>query len=90
MDQAQRQEAAERVQRMEACFDHLRLAVQADPSARQEAWFREELRKLLEYYEGGQWLQDFQLDEAGGLPAQLKRGVLSEDGVYNFLASLEE
>ena len=29
--------------------------------------------------------KDFELDEEGKLPADLKRGVLSEDGIYNLL-----
>ena len=34
--------------------------------------------------------EDFALDEAGRLPAGLRRGVLSEDEVYNLLAEEEE
>jgi len=36
--------------------------------------------------DSGQWLADYELDEAGGLPPDLKRGVLSEDGLYNLLS----
>jgi hypothetical protein len=46
------------------------------------------LQELVRYYESGQWLQDYELDEAGRLPRDLKRGVLSQDAVYNFLAGL--
>ena len=48
------------------------------------------LAAMLRYYEGGQWLSDYAADEAGLLPPTLKRGVLSEDGVYNFLTEWEE
>ena len=34
-------------------------------------------------------MEDYQLDEQGLFPPGLKRGVLSEDGVYNFLTELE-
>ncbi len=44
-----------------------------------------ELGILTDYYEGGLWLEDFEADEAGELPPELKRGVLSEDGVYDLL-----
>ena len=44
---------------------------------------------LAAYYESGLWLHDYQLDEQGLLPRNLKRGVLSEDGVYNFLADID-
>ena len=40
---------------------------------------------LDEYYGSDLWRQDFADDEAGRLPADLKRGVLSEDGIWNLL-----
>lgn len=43
------------------------------------------LRELENYYGSDEWKQDFADDEAGKLPKQLKRGVLSEDGIYNLL-----
>lgn len=46
-------------------------------------------RELMDYYFGGQWLADYQADERGELPKDLKRGVLSEDGVWNLLSELE-
>lgn len=39
------------------------------------------VRQLEEYYTGGEWLRDFEADEQGLLPKDLKRGVLSEDGM---------
>ena len=47
-------------------------------------------RELMDYYFGGQWLADYQADERGELPKNLKRGVLSEDGVWNLIAELEQ
>lgn len=83
-------EAIERIAAMEQCFDTLQNAVEADPAVLREDSFQEKLQELVRYYEGGQWLQDYALDERGLLPGTLKRGVLSEDGVYNFLAQLTE
>jgi hypothetical protein len=40
---------------------------------------------LESYYTSPAWLSDFEADEAGLLPPDLKRGVLSEDGIYNLL-----
>ncbi|MBR6350862.1 MAG: DUF4298 domain-containing protein [Firmicutes bacterium] len=51
---------------------------------------RPELKKLEKYYSGGQWRGDLEADEAGKLPADLKRGVLSEDAVYDLLAEIDE
>ena len=43
-----------------------------------------ELARALEaYYTSADWKRDFADDEAGKLPKDLKRGVLSEDGIYN-------
>lgn len=44
---------------------------------------------LKEYYESGLWLSDYEADERGELPADLKRGVLSQDGLYNLLNDIE-
>lgn len=43
------------------------------------------IQQLDEYYSSPQWMADYQADEQGLLPKELKRGVLSEDGVYNLL-----
>jgi hypothetical protein len=47
--------------------------------------YQDEISKLEEYYTGNLWKEDFALDEAGMLPEDLERGVLSEDGIYNLL-----
>lgn len=65
---------AARVLHMEAVFD--RLLESPDPALRKE---------LLGYYEGGQWLLDYEADQRGELPQGLKRGVLSQDGIWNLL-----
>ena len=43
---------------------------------------REALRR---YYESPAWKRDFLADEAGLLPRGLRRGVLSQDGLYDLL-----
>ena len=47
--------------------------------------FQAEIRKLEEYYTSPQWKADFAADEAGQYPDKLKRGVLSEGGIWNML-----
>ena len=75
-----------RIQKMEICFDALR---STPASKRTTACFQALLKSFLQYYEDGTWLRDYELDEQGKLPRDLKRGVLSEDGVYNFLTDLD-
>ena len=41
--------------------------------------------ELEEYYTSDEWKRDFAADEAGQLPENLRRGVLSEDGIYDVL-----
>ena len=50
----------------------------------------EDIKALDAYYSSEEWKQDFADDEAGRLPADLKRGVLSEDGIWNLLSDAKE
>lgn len=45
--------------------------------------------RLATYYSSGEWLADFEADEAGLLPEDMPRGVLSEDGVNDLLDSFK-
>lgn len=84
------QEAVTRIWRMEYCFDMLQCMYAKNPAAlREDAGCRAMLACLISYYESPQWQEDYALDEQGLLPGNLKRGVLSQDGVYNFLAETE-
>ena len=51
----------------------------------QAAELREAAGELDIYLSSGEWRSDFEDDEAGLLPKDLPRGVLSEDGIYNVL-----
>ena len=51
---------------------------------------QEDFAALNDYYGSDLWKQDFLDDEAGRLPQGLKRGVLSEDGIWNLLEALSE
>ncbi len=51
---------------------------------------KETIDALESYYTSPEWKQDFADDEAGLLPGDLKRGVLSEDGIYNLLERYRE
>ena len=49
-----------------------------------------DIAALASYYGSNDWKQDFAADEAGLLPKNLKRGVLSEDGIWNLLEEHRE
>jgi len=73
-----RQDRIERVKKYERLFDEVR--AKRDP---------EKLRLLENYYTSGEWLEDYEADERGELPADLKRGVLSQDALYDLLSDGE-
>jgi hypothetical protein len=47
--------------------------------------FQAQIRRLEAYYTGPQWKKDLAMEEAGKFPEKLKRGVLSQDGIWNML-----
>ena len=47
------------------------------------------LRELAAYADSGDWRRDYEADEAGLLPQGLKRGVLSQDALYDLLTDHE-
>lgn len=46
-------------------------------------------RALEDYYESPLWQEDFAADEAGLLPADLCRGVLTEDALFDLLGDTD-
>ncbi len=85
------QKTIERITKMEFYFDTIQKALEIHPDLlNKKAPAGIMLQELTEYYENGQWMADFEADEAGLLPGDLKRGVLSEDGVYNLLFEIEQ
>lgn len=61
-------------------------------SAACEEWKEtlEDSRILEDYYQGGDWMEDYEADERGELPDDLLRGVLSEDAVYDYIFGRQE
>ena len=76
----------DRIKRMEKCLEESSKAIEkmkkalADYEKAQASY-----KKLCDYYGSSRWLEDYEADEKGKLPKNLKRGVLSEDGVYNII-----
>ena len=74
-----------RIQQMEALFDGLLQAEKEGTLHHKDSEAGKKLPELIRYYESGQWLNDYELDEEGMLPQELKRGVLAQDSIYDFL-----
>ena len=84
-------EAVERISLMEQYFERLQKTEKENPAAlREDPSVNTMLQTLTGYYESGQWLRDYELDEKGLLPRDLKRGVLAQDAVYHFLDRIGE
>ena len=76
----------DRITRMETLFDKSQEVVNRLSQALEDfAALQADLDELEAYYTSPQWRKDFEADEAGKLPEDLKRGVLSEDGLWNLL-----
>lgn len=79
----------DRIKKMEQYFDMLQSAANTDPiSILKNTELKEALKVLTQYYESGLWLQDYELDERGMIPQDLKRGVLSQDAVFDLLEQI--
>lgn len=80
-----------RITKMEQCLDQLSEAVQELSVALDKyAEAQNAARTLSDYLGSGEWREDYEADEAGLLPKDLKRGVLSEDGLWNVLGDCHE
>ena len=84
-------EQTERITKMEQSMERASAAVtELSAALRNYAAVQDDLAALNAYYGSDEWKNDFADDEAGLLPATLKRGVLSEDGLWNLLADHRE
>lgn len=80
-----------RIKDMEARFDKVKAALDEVKKAEEKlGGFNEDIEILRDYYESGKWQKDFEADEQGEIPKDLKRGVLSEDGLGDLLDDVDE
>ena len=93
-----------RIKRMEKRLIHVREAVdelfKAQHNNHQEGRPETDVSQLLcdniqkdiaalkDYMDSGDWQHDYELDEAGLLPQNLKRGILSQDSLWNLLEDI--
>ena len=84
-------EQIERITYMEQILDEATEAVSSLSEALEKySAIQDKLQKLATYYSSEQWRQGFDDDSAGKIPTGLKRGVLSEDAVYNLLSDITD
>ena len=76
----------DRITRMEGLLDKSTEVIGRLEQALEDfAALKPDIAELEAYYISPQWRKDFEADEAGKLSKDLKRGVLSEDGIGNVL-----
>ena len=84
-------EQMERIRYMEQLFDLVLESITEPSTALDKSEkIQEAIAALSDYYSSDEWKQDYADDEAGLLPENLKRGVLSEDGIWNLLSDWRE
>ena len=80
----------ERITEMEQRFDRVDEALRAlEIAVDTITKLEDDILKLDVYYSGDEWKADFRSDELGLLPQDLKRGVLSEDAIWNLLGRVD-
>ncbi len=85
------QRAIERISQMEEILDRASsVMAELEINLSELESLQPDIQKLEAYYTGKDWKADFRLDEQGKLPKDLKRGVLSEDAVYDLLEKNRE
>ncbi|MBQ1508327.1 MAG: GNAT family N-acetyltransferase [Erysipelotrichaceae bacterium] len=79
----------ERIIHYEELYDEIRAKTEALKKAAEDfEGLSGKIDELDAYYSGKLWKKDYADDEKGLLPKDLKRGVLSEDGVYDLLEEI--
>ena len=84
------QKQIERIKQMELHFTKAFAAIQTAKTLGEVKSVENDISELNDYYGSDEWKQDFADDEAGRLPKDLRRGVLSEDGLWNLLSDYKE
>jgi len=84
MDQIQR------IEQMERILDQGTIVLaKLEEALRDYAAVQSDLQQLYQYYFGPLWRQDLRDDQADRIPRELKRGVLSQDAVYDLFQNNE-
>lgn len=81
----------ERIKQMETLMDQCLAVLEAKHYSKEELIaIAPTITQLEKYYTSKQWQRDYAADTAGRLPHNLKRGVLSEDGIWNLLETWQK
>ncbi len=85
------EERIERIKKMEEKLDNVQPKLNSfEESLNNIKNVIQDVKILSEYYSSKEWKEDFQADEDGKIPKDIKRGVLGEDTLYNLLDQFKE
>ena len=80
-----------RIKEMEDRYQELtRVLGELDIAIGQYKDYKDDLDILKTYMDSGQWLKDYEADEAGMVPSDLNREILSQDALYDFLEGADK
>ena len=75
-----------RVREMNTRYDELtRVLAGLDEAISEYKNYKPDLQVLKDYLNSGQLKADASIDDAGQIPVEIRRGVLSDDGLYDLL-----
>lgn len=84
-------EQTERIKEMEQRMNRASMAVMGLSAALDQfEAAKNDIDTLNTYFGSSEWKEDFDADQQNLLPKDLKRGVLSEDGLWNLLEDYRE
>ena len=78
----------DRIKEMEKLYDKVQEYWNANILDLTDPDHKHALSQLVRYFESPAWLSDYDADENGEFPKDLKRGVLSQDGLSNLLSAI--
>ena len=82
--------SVKRIKELESVFDKVSKALKEESYKLNDIEYRNKINMLADYLDSGMWLKDYELDEKGLIDQSVKRGILSEDGLYNLIFEIQE
>ena len=90
MDKEYIEKSVKRIKELESVFDEVSKTLKEEPIKLNDTEYQNKIKILVDYLDSGMWLKDYELDEKGLIDQSVKRGILSEDGLYNLIFEIQE
>ena len=82
--------SVKRIKELESVFDEVSKTLKEEPIKLNDTECQNKIKILVDYLDSGMLLKDYELDEKGLIDQNVKRGILSEDGLYNLIFEIQE